>query len=74
MAILANRMASELKLLERDPPPGACAWPLRDSITELRATILGPEGTVYEHGSFSLSISVPDRYIRVSVDPSPVAG
>jgi ubiquitin-protein ligase len=59
--MLANRMAFELKLLEREPPPGACAWPIGDSITELRATLLGPEGTVYEHGSFGLSISLPDR-------------
>lgn len=60
---LANRMARELSMLSRDPPPGIAAWPLQDSIKELRAQISGPEDTVYDGGVFLLSVSLPDRWV-----------
>jgi hypothetical protein len=37
--MLANRMARELKMLATDPPPGVAAWPVGDSVTELKAQV-----------------------------------
>ncbi|KAK9804208.1 hypothetical protein WJX72_001272 [[Myrmecia] bisecta] len=55
-------MAHELKMLQRDPPPGVCAWPKADRIDELEAQVQGPKNTVYEGGIFRLSIHLPARY------------
>eukprot|EP00775_Hariotina_reticulata_P008019 gene8019-8217_t len=59
---LASRMSRELKKLEKQPPPGICAWPVRNSITQLEVQLQGPSDTPYEHGLFKLTISVPGRY------------
>lgn len=32
-----QRILSELKQLELEPPPGICAWPVGDSVTEFEA-------------------------------------
>ena len=39
MALRANRMARELKLLSSEPPPGVAVWPVGDGIGELRAQL-----------------------------------
>jgi len=39
MALRANRMARELKLLSSAPPPGVAVWPVGDGIGELRAQL-----------------------------------
>lgn len=38
--MLSNRMARELKMLEKSPPEGVCCWPAGDSITNLRAQVM----------------------------------
>lgn len=50
-------------MLQSDPPPGVCAWPLDDHrLTHLQAQIQGPQGTVYYNGIFRLDIQVSERY------------
>jgi ubiquitin-protein ligase len=62
MGALANRMAKELKNLERDAGAGTCAWPKDDNIKELEAVVSGPEGTPYAQGQFTLTITIPNRW------------
>ncbi|CAD7697507.1 unnamed protein product [Ostreobium quekettii] len=60
---LGGRMARELVILERQPPPGVRAWPKGEaSLQELEAQIEGPRGSDYEGGVFKLTVRVPDRY------------
>lgn len=59
---MAGRMQREIQMLERDPPPGVCAWVKDGKLDELEAQIQGPEGSPYEKGIFKLSISIPERY------------
>ena len=56
------RIARELKMLTTDPAPGITAWAVGDSVTELEATILGPDDSPYALGSFMLNIQIPARY------------
>jgi ubiquitin-conjugating enzyme E2 T len=58
----AARMARELALLERSPPPGASCWPVGGSTDRLEAAIIGPEGSPYHGGVFKLEVCVPARY------------
>jgi hypothetical protein len=58
---LASRMSRELKKLEKCPPPGICAWPVHNSITQLEVQLQGPSDTPYEHGLFKLTVVVPER-------------
>jgi ubiquitin-conjugating enzyme E2 T len=58
---LQNRMARELRSLEAEPPEGVSAWPVANSITNLKAQIQGPPNTVYEDALFELQITIPER-------------
>jgi len=66
---LASRMARELKKLEKQPPPGICAWPVNNSITQLEVQLQGPPETPYEHGLFKLTLTVPHRWALGSPIP-----
>ncbi|KAG1668457.1 hypothetical protein FOA52_005230 [Chlamydomonas sp. UWO 241] len=55
-------MAVELRQLEADPPPGCSVWPVSDSLRQLSAQLTGPDGSVYEGGTFLIRVSIPERY------------
>ncbi|XP_075034995.1 ubiquitin-conjugating enzyme E2 T-like [Mixophyes fleayi] len=57
-----SRLKRELLLLSTEPPSGASCWQLGDRIDELRAQVVGGQGSPYEGGVFSLEIVVPERY------------
>jgi len=59
---MVMRIKREMEMLERDPPPGICAWPKQDVINVFEAKIEGPSGTPYEKGIFKLELNIPDRY------------
>ncbi len=57
-----SRMQRELRMLEREPPPGVSAWPMSESrIDKLEAVIQGPPDTVYQDGFFHLVVTIPAR-------------
>jgi ubiquitin-conjugating enzyme E2 T len=58
-----TRLQRELRMLEREPPPGVSAWPKDENrIDVIEAVIQGPPDTVYEDGFFHLNVTVPSRY------------
>ncbi|KAM4609799.1 ubiquitin-conjugating enzyme E2 T [Polymixia lowei] len=57
-----SRLKRELQMLSTEPPPGITCWQTQEQIDQLRAQIVGGEGTPYEGGLFSLEIKVPERY------------
>jgi ubiquitin-conjugating enzyme E2 T len=60
---LASRMKKELRQLTTDPGPGISAWLTNESdVRSLEAAILGPVGSPYEGGNFSLSVQLPNSY------------
>eukprot|EP00899_Mesostigma_viride_P005292 jgi/Mesvir1/14764/Mv05405-RA.1 len=62
-AMAQGRMLREIRMLQSNPPPGVCAWPVDGtSLNHLEAQIQGPAGTVYEKGTFKLDIQIPERY------------
>uniref|UniRef100_A0A8C5AZW3 Ubiquitin-conjugating enzyme E2T (putative) n=1 Tax=Gadus morhua TaxID=8049 RepID=A0A8C5AZW3_GADMO len=58
----ASRLKRELQMLSTEPPPGITCWQPEDQVDELRAQIVGGDGTPYEGGLFTLEIKVPERY------------
>ena len=59
----AKRIARELKDLAQDPPSGCSAGPATETdLYAWTATLLGPEGTPYAGGLFSLAIQFPTDY------------
>lgn len=58
----AMRIRRELAEIIENPPPNCSAEMLKDDLFHWRATILGPSGTVYEHGIFRLDIRFPASY------------
>ncbi|XP_019401913.1 PREDICTED: ubiquitin-conjugating enzyme E2 T [Crocodylus porosus] len=58
----ASRLKRELILLTTEPPPGITCWQNESRADDLRAQILGGEGTPYEKGIFNLEVTVPERY------------
>ncbi|KAK0147336.1 Ubiquitin-conjugating enzyme E2 T [Merluccius polli] len=57
-----SRLKRELHMLSTEPPPGITCWQSEELVDELRAQIVGGDGTPYEGGLFSLEVKVPERY------------
>ncbi|CAM9380240.1 unnamed protein product [Scytosiphon promiscuus] len=62
MAGDAGRIRKELAECARDTDSGVTAVPKGDSLASLEGTILGPEGTPFEGGTFSINIDIPSGY------------
>lgn len=58
----AGRIRKELAECSRDKDSGVTATPKGDSLANLEGTILGPEGTPFEGGTFLISIDIPSGY------------
>lgn len=59
---LMRRINKELLEIQKEQIPGVSAGPARDSLFEWDATIIGPEGTPYHNGLFTLKIHFPSEY------------
>ena len=57
-----RRIRTELKELTADPPSNCSAGMEGDDIYHWEATIMGPQGSVYEGGVFHLAIFFPQNY------------
>lgn len=55
-------IVQNLKELKDSPLEGITACPDRADIFHWKAVILGPEGTIWEGGTFRLTIEIPDGY------------
>ncbi|CAM9678302.1 unnamed protein product, partial [Discosporangium mesarthrocarpum] len=62
MASDANRVRKELAECARDKNSGVTAFPVGDSLTKLEGTIIGPESTPFEGGTFKIDIVIPSGY------------
>lgn len=62
MAGDAGRIRKELAECARDTQSGVTAKPKGDSLSRLQGTIIGPEGTPFEGGTFLIDIDVPSGY------------
>lgn len=59
----ARRITKELKDLEAEPIPGCSAGPSHpDNLYSWDATLVGPDGSPYAGGLFSLTITFPTDY------------
>ncbi|KAK1064363.1 hypothetical protein LTR33_012080 [Friedmanniomyces endolithicus] len=59
----SKRLIKELEQYSRDPSPAVSRLEtVDDDLTHLTADLRGPEGTAYEGGTWTLSISIPASY------------
>lgn len=58
----AGRVRKELAECAKDTNSGVTATPKGDSLTHLEGTILGPQGTPFEGGTFCINIDIPPGY------------
>jgi len=58
-----GRLIKELKEVTKDDTSGVKASPVVDGqLRHLKASVQGPEGTVYEGGVFQVDIQIPNAY------------
>jgi ubiquitin-conjugating enzyme E2 D/E len=57
-----KRINKELLDLEEDPEAPFSVGPISDDLFKWQATFIGPQGTRYEGGNFSLNIDLPYDY------------
>ncbi|XP_067124634.1 ubiquitin-conjugating enzyme E2 T-like [Centruroides vittatus] len=62
MAQFKARMTKEMQMILKQTSPGIACWNVDGSISHLRATINGAQGTPYENGIFKLEIIIPEKY------------
>ncbi|RVX71456.1 hypothetical protein B0A52_05028 [Exophiala mesophila] len=58
----ARRIAKDLADIRADTKSQIFAETVNDSITNLRGSFKGPEGTPYEGGTYEVSITIPNEY------------
>ncbi|TKA83066.1 hypothetical protein B0A55_00922 [Friedmanniomyces simplex] len=59
----SKRLIKELEQYSRDPSPAVPRLEaVGDDLTHLTADLRGPDGTAYEGGQWTLSVSVPPSY------------
>lgn len=59
---MLRRLKKELEETNSAPIPGVSAGPVGDDLTLWNASIVGPEGTPYEGGVFSIEIQFSSGY------------
>lgn len=57
-----RRLIRDFKRLQSDPPDGINAAPQDNDIMKWTAVIFGPEETIWEGGTFKLSMVFQDEY------------
>ncbi|CAL1282044.1 unnamed protein product [Larinioides sclopetarius] len=55
------RLKKELERFQTQPMSGISCWPT-DNLYELKASVMGPDGSPYENGVFYIDIQIPDKY------------
>lgn len=61
-----RRLKKDFKTLTTDPPQGITGTPVNNDIFSWEAVIFGPVGTVWEGGTFTLSLSFTEEYPNVA--------
>eukprot|EP00929_Paragymnodinium_shiwhaense_P109992 TRINITY_DN76657_c0_g1_i1.p2 TRINITY_DN76657_c0_g1~~TRINITY_DN76657_c0_g1_i1.p2 ORF type:complete len:152 (-),score=28.88 TRINITY_DN76657_c0_g1_i1:158-613(-) len=62
MAAIPKRIEKETQKLSQEPPPGVNAVPDKDNYRYFHISMLGPEGTPYEGGTYQLELFLPEGY------------
>eukprot|EP00937_MAST-01D_sp_MAST-1D-sp2_P005526 g5526.t1 len=57
-----KRLMRDFKKMLKDPPPCLTAAPVDEDIFRWQAVIFGPEDTVWEGGTFNLTLEFTDQY------------
>jgi len=61
-APLRNRLKADLKSLALSPPPGCTCHPTEGNMLLLKGSITGPPETVFEGGTFDITVTIPLNY------------